>query len=1030
MKTAVGMPEASRLLVVEDDRGAARLLELDLAEELGSGVSVTVVETLAAALDVLKGGDWAACVLDLGLPDSQGLETLRAVMAAAPTLPVLVLSGDSRQETALEALRLGAEDFIDKHAAPGLLIARKVGHVVARQRLTREVVASRDGLQAVLDSAADGIVTINERGIVLSFNSAAEAIFGWRADEVIGRNVSMLMPVDVAARHDGFLQRYIDGGTPRVVGIGREVVGQRKDGSTFPLHLAVSDVMVHGRRVFTGIVSDLTELKAAQRKAEERGRLVEAILHGTPDPIFAKDMEGRYLLANEACCAVFGMPFDEVVGKRDTELNHCDVAGPIREVDRRVLSGEGIQVAEEELPTPEGMRTFSVTKGPLLGAGGAIRGLVGVARDVTDILSAQRELTERNRLLALTEEVAHVGHWYLDVDGEQVHWSRELFRIHGLDPATFVPTLPAVLAAFEPSDREAVRLAIAQALADGKEFGIEARLRRADGGLREVLVKGAGDLDGTGVMRGLLGILFDITELRQAQSAVAEAADLLRLSIGALKDAFVLYDPEERMVVCNEAYERLIGTPLPPGTPFVDVLRAGIAGGVFVDAVEDADQWLAERVRAFRRGGTRELHVRDRWYLVTDVRLASGHVVGTRVDITALREARVAAESANRAKSEFLSRMSHELRTPLNAILGFAELMETSRKDPPTERQKSYLGHIRTGGGHLLNLINDVLDLARIEAGGIGLSIEPVDPRALLDDCLVTSRTLATRSGVTVHDLTVGTALPWLSVDLTRAKQVLLNLLSNAVKYNRPSGTVTLSAEPRDGCLRVSVADTGWGIPASRQDELFQPFSRLGRENGEIEGTGIGLTITRRLVDDMGGAMGFTSSEGEGSTFWVDLPLAADAHAGLVAEPITPMATLAELDHGRRVLYVEDNPANLALMEEIIDELGDFVLTTAQTGEDGVAMALADPPDVVLMDINLPGMDGFGALAALQADPRTRAVPVIALSADAMPGTVRRGEQAGFVAYLTKPVRVDALMAALEQATDGKARVREGEGAA
>lgn len=890
MSASGGMVAPGRILVVEDDPAAARLLEIDLAGELGEDIAVAIVETLADALAALAEEGWAVCVLDLGLPDSQGLDTLRAVAGVAGAVPVLVLSGDSRQETAIEALRLGAEDFIDKHAAPGILIARKVGHVVARQVLANQLRASRDGLQAVLDNAADGIATIDQRGIVQSFNHAAESIFGWTSAEVIGRNVSMLMPADLAARHDGFLARYIASGEARIMGRGREVPGMRKDGSVFPLHLAVSEVTVEGRRLFTGILSDLSGLKAAERQADERGRLVEAILHGTPDPIFAKDTEGRYLLVNDACCEVLGLPVGQIIGRRDDQLPHAAEAPEISASDRQVLADGGVVTVEESIPTSGGRRTYSVTKGPLLGEGGAIAGLIGVARD--------------------------------------------------------------------------------------------------------------------------------ITELRRAQSAVAEAADLLRLSIGALKDAFVLFDPDERMVVCNEAYEQLIGVPLAPGTPFVDVLRAGFANGVFRD-VADEDAWLARRLAEFREGGTCEMQVRDRWFLVTDMPLPSGHVVGMRVDVTALREARVAAEAANRAKSEFLSRMSHELRTPLNAILGFAELMESSRKEPPSDRQRGYLNHIRTGGAHLLNLINDVLDLARIEAGRIGLSIEPVDTRTLVDDCLTATRPLAGPQQVVLRDATLGMALPWLSVDLTRAKQVLLNLLSNAVKYNRPGGTVTLGAALHGPLLRLSVGDTGWGIPAERQAELFQPFSRLGRENGEIEGTGIGLTITRRLVEDMGGDIGFHSAEGEGSTFWVDLPLAAEPHSGAVSGEAGRGGARGDAgESGRLLLYVEDNPANLALMEEIIDEVGGFVLSSAQTGEEGVALAQANPPDVILMDINLPGMDGFEALAVLKADARTRVIPVIALSADAMPDTVQRGIEAGFAAYLTKPVRVDALVEALERASE------------
>lgn len=384
-----------------------------------------------------------------------------------------------------------------------------------------------------------------------------------------------------------------------------------------------------------------------------------------------------------------------------------------------------------------------------------------------------------------------------------------------------------------------------------------------------------------------------------------------------------------------------------------------------------------------------------------------------------LRRAQQEAQEANRAKSDFLSSMSHELRTPLNAILGFAQLLETDRNPALSDRQIERVRHILKGGRHLLTLINEVLDLARIEAGKLTLSLEHFVPDTLLGECLSVARTIARDRGIHVVDA-CGGALPVIKADYTRLMQVLLNLLSNAVKYNRDGGTVTVTAVPVDDALRIAVTDTGHGISGDRLGEIFEPFNRLGAETTETEGTGIGLTLTRTLIEGMGGTIGLTSTPGVGSTFWIDIPLAPDqgeAIAAPVVEPPPPEPARATgVTH--LVLYVEDNPANLRLMEDICVDLPDITLISAHNAELGLDLARQREPALILMDINLPGMDGLQAMARLRDDPRTQHIPVIALSANAMQAAVRRAREAGFAAYLTKPVVIEDLRAAIWRALE------------
>ena len=384
--------------------------------------------------------------------------------------------------------------------------------------------------------------------------------------------------------------------------------------------------------------------------------------------------------------------------------------------------------------------------------------------------------------------------------------------------------------------------------------------------------------------------------------------------------------------------------------------------------------------------------------------------------------AREKAEAASRAKSEFLSSMSHELRTPMNAIMGFAQLLQVNPKEPLSDRQKTSVDLILKGSHHLLELIGQVLELNKIEAGKLSLNVEQTAARDVIDESLNLIRMRAVEKGIAIIDQTTGDNLPQLWTDSTRLTQVLLNLLSNAVKYNRAHGTVTLSCQSLPGeMLRISVADTGGGIPAEQQDDLFKPFERLGREAGEIEGTGIGLTITKQIIELLGGQVGYASEEGQGSTFWVDVPVSRkQGRAQQKAEAEAAQQAERQNDHDpvRTVLYVEDNPDNLLLMEEMIGQIANTKLLTAYNAELGLDLAKSEMPDLILMDINLPGMSGIEALKRLQGIKETKDIPVIAVTADVMPKDVVAGLKAGFRDYITKPIDVPKFMRTIEETLD------------
>lgn len=372
------------------------------------------------------------------------------------------------------------------------------------------------------------------------------------------------------------------------------------------------------------------------------------------------------------------------------------------------------------------------------------------------------------------------------------------------------------------------------------------------------------------------------------------------------------------------------------------------------------------------------------------------------------------ARNANQAKSAFLSSMSHELRTPLNAILGFAQILTSESLPTTVTQKKEFASHILKSGRHLLTLINEILDLAKVESGTITLSMEPVALGEILGECQTMIEPLAAARGIRVLFPQQVDAV--LLADRTRLKQVLLNLLSNAIKYNRDAGAVVLDCvQVGPERLRIAVQDTGMGLRPDQLESLFQPFNRLGQEAGAQEGTGIGLVVTRRLVELMNGTINVTSSPGVGSVFTIELGTTAPLASSVERTARTgAAASAAGAGAPHLLLYVEDNPANLKLVEEIVRFRSDLRLMAACDGPLGLSLARAHQPEIILMDLNLPGMSGLEVLAQLQREPATRDIPVIALTANAMARDIERGIAAGFFRYLTKPIDIDKFNEAID----------------
>jgi PAS domain S-box-containing protein len=415
-----------------------------------------------------------------------------------------------------------------------------------------------------------------------------------------------------------------------------------------------------------------------------------------------------------------------------------------------------------------------------------------------------------------------------------------------------------------------------------------------------------------------------------------------------------------------------------------------------------------------------------RWFyariaLQQDQTAAVESLVGVGLDITGrkaaeatLEQARVDAERANQAKSEFLSRMSHELRTPLNAVLGFAQLLEM---DPLSAEQQESLGYILKAGRHLLDLINEVLDIARIEAGRMAITPEPVSLSEVTGEALALTAPLATERAISVRSEVSEEDSHHVLADRQRLKQVLLNLLSNAVKYNKVGGEVVLSYKTLHGRVRILVSDTGPGIPADKQGRLFIPFERLGTVQGGVEGTGLGLALSKRLTEAMGGTMGVESQVGRGSTFWVELPLAERPTEPIerMVEQARPWSTTAAAERRYSVLYIEDNLEHLELIERLVARRPGVRLLSAMQGRIGLNLAREHRPDVILLDMRLPDVPGSEILHRLQADLRTRLIPVVTMSSEPSTEQVQRLLASGAHACLAKPIDIAELMKILDE---------------
>lgn len=739
------------------------------------------------------------------------------------------------------------------------------------------------------------------------------------------------------------------------------------------------------------------------------------------------DLASGRIQHNDQGWAILGLaPRPEGMSAREQrEVVHPeDLAELLRLSYQARQSDQPVDIAARFRHVDKGWRYVLMRCSAQRDAQGRVMALLGVSMDMSERFAQTQRENELSRRLEMATNAAGVGVWSFQPNAGDLHWDLQMRRLHG--GAESIP--PASLGAYlrqhvHVDDRDAVAEGIRTLVARRVVLlDLDFRVLRADGTLRRVATRTS--LDGEGELITLNGVMLDVTERHDAEARLRESDQRFTLATRGAGIGTWELSLDGEWVWWDEQMFRMRGLaprPLP--------LRASDVLQLVHPEDQAALQLNLQAALTNKQPATYEFRVvlpdgKHRWMasrssMMRDERGQPLRRIGINWDVTdvrataAERQDRLLAQRESQAKSRFLARMSHELRTPLNAVIGFAQLLlaDGAKADGPVARQR--LGHILSAGEHLLGLINEVLDLSSLESGELPLPAQAVALRPLIDEVMPLVENLALQHDVRLHRIgSEGTV----RADPTRMRQVLINLLTNGIKYNRPGGSVTVDAKVQGAQVLLQVRDTGRGLTEAQLRRLFEPFNRLGAEHEGIDGSGIGLAIVLAAVRQMGGTVQVSSEPDIGTCFEVQLPLVdASAHPPtLRAMPATPTITVAPATQPSDVLYIEDNAVNVLIVAALVRRRSDLVFHEAMDGASGIAAARRLRPALVLIDMQLPDMDGIDVLHRLRADAGTADLRCVALSANAMQQDIHRALDAGFDGYWTKPLDFAAFAAALE----------------
>ena len=778
-----------------------------------------------------------------------------------------------------------------------------------------------------------------------------------------------------------------------------------------------------------GILRDDTEtlqLTQSSDRAQEELRLA-VDLAGIA--LWRMDLSTGWVQVNAQGWAVLGLaPRSTGLSMAEVrERLHPDDVAEVVNLTRQARATSASVDMGVRFRRPDGRWRYVVMRGSVSRVSDEHKGMfVGVSMDLTERFEQTQRSAELARRLDMATTTAGVAIWSHALATDEVHWNEQMRQLHGQPNTSLAPALqPYIDAHVHADDHDAVSQGLRTlALRRSGMLDLDFRVRRADGTVRRVASRTS--VESAEGQATLYGVMLDVTDRYDAEARLREANERIAMAtrgagIGtweySAEGGFVWWD--EQMLALRGMPPRAMPMPIDEALAMIHPEDRELAPRAIYRRLDEGQtannefrvvwpdgsvHWLASRSTTIRDApGQPARRIGINWN-ITDVRAAAAE-----------RQERLLAQRENQAKSQFLARMSHELRTPLNAVLGFAHLLLTNGEGPgaqgDAQHRRQQLQHIQSAGQHLLGLINEVLDLSSLESGELLLQLRPVALGPLVTEVLPLVGSLALQRGVT---LTRGALSLAVMADAKRLRQVLINLLSNAIKYNRAGGSVHLDAEIDGSVAVLRVRDTGRGMSPEQIRHLYEPFNRLGADRDGIEGTGIGLAIVRAAVQHMGGSLQVSSEPGIGTCFEVrlaaaELPPDIADHA-----PVRDSEALAQRPPAGRVLYIEDNPVNMLIVEELMLRRSDLQFHGAADGRSGVAQAQAVLPDLVLIDMQLPDIDGMAVLQRLREHPATAGLRCVALSANAMPGDIRSALDAGFADYWTKPLDFDAFGAELD----------------
>ncbi|HKJ40270.1 MAG TPA: PAS domain S-box protein [Anaerolineales bacterium] len=930
---------------------------------------------------------------------------------------------------------------------------------VTEQKEARNALQENNNrFQSVWDATTDAMALSDPEGIVLMANRAYLNLYGFSAEQVVGHSFAIIFPKE---NRISAVEQYKAVFANDDVPVFYETIVQRADGSQRIVDSRVTFIMENGRRsAMLSNIRDITDRKRADEELWRNRGLLLMAQEIAQMGHWEWDIEHNQVTWSDQIYHIFGFDPNKVEADFNLwfDMIHLEDLPIARKFADEALQGADRLSAEYRIVKKDGSIRHLHVIGQHFGVGEGRDGqsgrMVGVVQDITERKTAQEKAAKAHLLLEKVERLAKIGGWELDVNTMEPYFSAEAFNIYGL-PGPTPPKVEDGINFYAPESRPVIRLAVKNAIENHLPYDLELPFMNAKGKKKWVRTQGQAEVkDGRAVR--LYGTLQDITERKTAEEMLLRNEQLLRLFVEYSPASIAMFDREMKYIVASKRYsidydlgdQFLIGRSHYDVFPEIPERWKEIHKRCLAGAVESAEEDPFPRQNGKLDWVRWEIHP---WHevngeiggillfseVITEQKLAEQTIKEYAAELerrvqertAELNKLNIELQHANKAKDEFLATMSHELRTPLNSILGLSESLLEQRRDPLSERQQKYLGTIEASGHHLLELINDILDVSKIEAGKLDIYPDTIDVNALCRSSLAFVKEQALLKSISLN-FDKDEIVSNIHADLRRMKQVLVNLLINAVKFTPKHGQVTLQvrADEEHDLVQFSVIDTGIGVTPEDLKRLFKPFvqvdSSLSRQN---EGTGLGLALAQRIIDLHGGSIQVQSEPGKGSTFTVNLPWSRyvskeQEDIKFSETQMTDTKSETSMDEpleGRIALLVEDNLSTILTVSGYLESYGCQVLV-AHNGLEAIDLAEKNDPEIILMDIQMPVMDGFEAIKKLRMESRFASTPIIALTALAMPGDRERCFEAGANEYLSKPVSLKGLVKTMNFLLDNK----------